>query len=297
MHTPQKYKPAGRGVKDTEVLSAEHDALLSWAIKYLDQIVANTWGLDSNAFENEIEEARQRAKNWLDDAYSELTEFHSGERKLSSRLANFFRNVETQEEHESISSETTDSINLALKRKQSVYKVVSAINLSHTAADAKLNEFSVMKPVYKVEERPRADDKWIHAGFIDIEAKIFIPSEFLIDLKDYPRERGSRTNDIFPYYGSDKELREFADALVKEGVRINTYGRTRNIWISVRTDNFTLGQILQELKALRLLQCESDRDTTKEIILLVNQIDNEMRNIIDHEGFVVIARDDYKITE
>lgn len=297
MPTPKKDKPAGRGVKDKEVLSAEHDALLSWAIKYLDKIVADTWGLDPDAFENEIEKARQRAKRWLDGAYKELTEFQSGERKVFRGYGTIFTDVETPEKYEPISPETTDSINLAIKRKQSVYKAASTIKISPASADAKLKDCSVMKPVYKVEERPRTEDKWIDAGFIDIEAKIFVPDEYVIDLKDHPLGRSSRTIGIVSQYSSDEDLREFADAFVKNGVRITTYGTILNIWISVRTDNFTLGQVLQELKTLRQLQCESDRDRTKEIVLLVNHINEEMRDIITHEGFCVIACDDYELTD
>ena len=285
MVTTKTDKPAGRVLKDKEVLTVRHDELLSWSIDHLETLVADNWGLSQDEMPEAIAEARESAATWLDRFQHELAKFESGERTVTVRDGG----INDDDEETQVSNETIASIKSAMKRKVPLHQAIFAHSTADETGDALLKSFTVMKPVCKVDTRKYNDYKRTPAGFIDLVAEIFSPAKLQIRIENAPREKSDDDYNFFSrYYTQDEEVRKGADALVKDGLQCIPLGTKKSIWFSVRSDSFTLGQILQELKSLKQLE-----DETQEIALVVTDITDRMRQNIEREGFIVIAREDY----
>ena len=86
MVTRKASKPAGRGVKDEEVKSAHHDEILNWLIENLDTVVADRWGMSTDALDAALSKAKEYGLGWLQDpVVRKLKEYADGSRTLSSR--------------------------------------------------------------------------------------------------------------------------------------------------------------------------------------------------------------------
>lgn len=145
--------------------------------------------------------------------------------------------------------------------------------------------YEVMKPVYRIEHHA-TDTKSHEAGFIDVEALIFKPREFEIRIKGIEREYGNQKH--ITHLGNESEFQELAQAFVPANVSVVAKGVTTTVWMSVRTGSFTLGEILQELKALRQLG-----EKTQAVALVVDGLDEKVRVHIEREGFFVIDKSEY----
>lgn len=280
MVTRKASKPAGRGVKDEEVKSAHHDEILNWLIENLDTVVADRWGMSTDALDAALSKAKKDGLDWLQNTVvRKLNEYADGTRKLSSRDGSGV-----------LRDETKALLLQALQRNPKVKKAVADIQVKESDGDAMVQAFEVMKQVERVEQKgSRYDPRTVRTptGFVDLEAVIFLPERLRITIPGISGDEeyestisGLRTNE---------QLAEAVKSFTPNNVGLTRYGARYRLWFSVRTSAFTLGEILQELKELRSLE-----SGTSLVALVVDGIDPRMRELIERESFTVIDRDDYR---
>lgn len=282
MVTRKSRKSASRAVQDEEVKTLYHDEVLNWLIDSLDVVVAASWGLNEADLSRCLDEARSSAKQWVsDDVCRSLKEFASGDRQPRER-----RFFDEDDEIISIGEPTRRLLKNAAGRTKDVISLVSTFAPDAGIGDASLETYEVMKPVFKIEARTNVDDKIIEAGYVDLAAKIFVPEKLEFVINGVEREYSH-----FEHISNarkDEDFRKIAEAFDPGNVKLSVRGQRHSLWFSVRTSSFTLGEILQELKALSALE-----DKKQVVSLVVDSIDPKMREKIEREGFAVVSRGDF----
>ncbi len=286
MATRKSSKPAGRAVKDEEVKSAYHDEVLNWLIENLDEVVSDRWGMDSDRLSAVVEKARSSALEWLDGP---------AKRKFDAYASGKVTKVGWNDEP--LGKGVQEAMIKASSRIAAVRDRIVSIRSAEDSGDAKLKTYEVMKRVSRIETKSvgagynkRVMETSVDAGYVDLCASAYLPTGCAI------RIAGASYNDaehfvektLLEPWDSDS-VRKFADAFSHDNVRLTMEVADLSVWFSVRTGDFTLGEILQELKDLAALE-KGDHA----VALVVDGIDPRMLSNIEHEGFVVVDRDDYE---
>lgn len=87
---------------------------------------------------------------------------------------------------------------------------------------------------------------------------------------------------------SEQQVAELHKAFVPTSVAARALGEEVTVWMSVRTEPFSLGQVLRELRVLKRIQGSSHT-----VALVVDGIEPGKRAHIEHEGFMVIDMQSY----
>lgn len=281
MVTRKSSRPDGRGYLEEEVKSEYHDDVLNWLIDNVSTVVADRWGLDDENLNEAMEKARKSGTGWVQDAVcSTLKEYAEGKRQPRPEPRSDKNTPPVQ-----LSESTQLALSDALRRADAVKKRINTFKPGKEAGNASLTQYEVMKPVCRVEERSSSSAKRIEAGYVDLVASIFVPNELEFEIDGIEEHIGSYRL-LLTY--SEADLQEKAQALAPANVKLSIKGVRHHVWMSVRTGSFTLGEILQELKALRALE-----DRSQFVALVVDGIDPKMLTNIEREGFVVIDKGNY----
>lgn len=276
MVTRKAGKPAGRNaVKDAEVKTAYHDEVLNWLIDKLDVVVADRWGMSPDGLAVALQEARQAVSLWItEELAEELASYLDGSRRP-------------------LGAKAKAALSEAAARIPDVLAGVAKWEPRQDIGNSFLKTHEVMKQVCRVEQRPMTSDKRLDAGYVDVAATIFMPNELMLVLKGFSSSPEGLLGNFHSSELSsgldDKAIESIASAFKRSSLTMHPLGDELEVWFSVRTGAFTLGEILQELKALKNLE-----DKAQEVALVVDGIDQKMRERIEHEGFVVIDREDYR---
>lgn len=284
MVTKKQTKPAGRAIAEAEVKTVQHDAILQWLIDHLDGVVAHHFGLGPEAVRVSLKRAQESMRSWVDGvAIHSLNELEKQGFELTSR--SYIRGQADTVIR--LSRETVSSLKKAVMERDNIIEAVNRVVLPDTAGDASLESYEVMKPVCKIERTDRGHlpdrVKTTEMGYIDVVAKAFIPKSHEFKIAGF--QRADQSEDVFRFSSSDADVLKTAEAFRALNLKIATTGHTKEIWFSVRSEGFTLGEILQELKAIQGFE-----DGDQSVALVVDQIASSMRAHIEHEGFVVIER-------
>lgn len=279
MTVKEKNKPAARGVADKRVLDQQHEALLKWTLENLSMLVASRWALE----EEKLPELALKAQR---------STFKSIDKICDSASRNEPDYIMTDEEEEAaknapITAENQTVIDVIPAFKAKLEGVLADLKVPQKTTQGTLKNHALMEQVFKVEPRQYGYDKRTPAGFIDIKTLIHQPESLslIFDVKD-PLEHGEDPlSEIFPYYLSREFLLNFAAGKSWRTPRYKSCGKNKYVWFTVRSDTFTLGQIMQELRTLSSLE-----DGEQEVVLVVNEIDKTNRSHIEREGFKVIDR-------
>lgn len=283
MVTRKSSRPAGRGHLEEEVKSEYHDDVLNWLIDNLSTVVGDRWGLDDESLNEAVKNARKSGTEWVQDTVcSALKEYAEGKRQPEPD-----RRAAKNTPPVQLSESTQLALSDALRRADAVKKRVSTFIPSKDTGNASLTQYEVMMPVCRVEARPSSSDKRVEAGYVDLVASIFLPSELEFQIDGIEVQTGSYRY-LLRYPDSEADLQKMAQSFAPPNVNLSVRGVRRQVWMSVRTGSFTLGEILQELKALRALE-----DRSQFVALVVDGIDSRMFTNIEREGFVVIDKRDY----
>jgi hypothetical protein len=290
MAASKREKPAARNaVKDEEVKTAEHDALLHWLIENVSDVVADRWGLAEGEVSEKLAVAKKTAKEWVEGSVLEtLQGYAEGTLKREPDLWRVGR--KKGEDDGTLSEPTRRAAAMAVQRVPAVAKAIASLPDDAKLGDALLKRYEVMKFVYQREPRADGTHKEIGAGYVDLAASVLIPADLRIVVKGISREARER----YEWYRSrldawdDNELKQQIDAMTPKNVEIEKRGNVQDIWFSVRSGSFTLGEVLQELKGLQRLD-----DGEHSVALVVDLINAQMLERIEHEGFTVIVRSDY----
>jgi hypothetical protein len=284
MVTRTANKQAGRGIKDQEVKTAYHDEVLNWLIDNLDVVAADRWGLHDVA--EEVKSAKDSARTWIERTVAvELQDFGSGKRVPYDSFR--VMRGETGKPFE-LAKNTKEALLAAASRVPLVLGAIDAFKASDGAGSASVKSFEVMKRLQRIERKGAKGQTITEAGYVDLEARLFVPDglRFWFDGLSSEKTYESGLDDEDE---DDVQFLKAADGFSPEKVQTKEVGDEIDVWFSVRTSTFTLGEILQELKELQSLGGGEN-----EVALVVDGIEDRMRELIEREGFVVINRDDYQ---
>lgn len=274
MKTAKKApKLAGRPTAEDEVKTTEHDALLAWLIEHLDEVADQLFGRDEAWLREKVKAAKKAAKeHWQ----SLAREFHEHAKEGATLKNNQFQPVNVTPEGRRDFAKAAD----ILRQWASEMPFEEAPD---SFASGRVESYEAMKPVERVEDRPTTT-KRSPAGFVDLAAVMREPES--LSLKEGQRDD---SNNLFNYYAQEDALLAFVEALTPESVTWSIRSKRHAVWFSVRSGQFTLGEILQELKNLRRLE-----DQKHTVALCVAHIGEDLRAHIEHEGFPVIAAEDWE---
>lgn len=282
MATKKSSQPAGRGVKDEEVKTAYHDELLNWLIDNLAEVITDRWGMTSDEVERSMEEARQKELKWID----------RGAKDRFEKCAD--PNAEDGYDRP-LSDAARHSMKLAESRVPAVRSRIASIVPLESFGDAVLKTYEVMKRVSRVQTKSvgagyKKQEAVIRsdAGYVDLEAVAFVPAEAQIRIADCSERSQDEATRSWVFFSSE-DVTDFAEAFKPDNVVLSQLGSEERLWFSVRTGSFTLGEILQELKELSVLE-----DGKHQVALVVDGIDAGMLSKIEREGFVVVDRNSYR---
>lgn len=282
MATKRSSQPAGRGVKDAEVKSVYHDELLNWLIDNLAVVVADRWSMSPETVEQVVKQSRKEA---MDSAESEARESFGK-----------YADLESDGRGVQIDDEARNACALAASRLPDVLKRIESIKASETLGHAVIISHEVMKRVSRTEVKAvgagrnrREEETRVDAGYVDLAAECF--SQTGIQIAGFIDDGAHDYFDARRYGsgGRSKSLMRKAQAFTPERVTLTTGNCSWTTWFTVRTGAFTLGEILQELKELSVLE-----DEEQKVVLVVDGIDAGMRSKIEREGFAVVDRDTYR---
>jgi hypothetical protein len=284
MVTRKSTKAAGRGVKDEEVKTAYHDEVLNWLIDNLDVVAADRWGW--NDVVAEVRSAQEWARTWIERAVAvELQEFGIG--KLVPYDPLRVVRGETCKRFE-LEQNTKAALLAAASRVPLVLGAIDAFKAPDGVGDASVKSFEVMKKLQRIERKGAKGQTITEAGYVDLGARLFVPDglRFCFDGLSSQNAHASGLDDEEE---DDIQFLRAAEGFWPEKVQTKVVGHETDVWFSVRTSAFTLGEILQELKELKSLGGEET-----EVALVVDGIERRMERLIEREGFVVINRDHYQ---
>lgn len=277
MATAKKLTTAGRQKVDPDVKDRYHDEVLNWMIDNLPDVVADRVGLSAESAEAALAQAKEQFDYFLREKVEALIARALNDKKLYSWQGEIELDASAQR-----------GFQTAQENISAIRKNVSKFSLAEDEGDGKVQSFEVMKRVTHHETKPARrgygiETKETPAGYVDLFASIFVPSGFRFKLD------GVHVNDhgeISLY--DQKSCVKFTSAIRLTALSLHGLGKVCPFFFSVRTDPFTLGEVLQELKELQNLE-----DGKQDVALVVDNIDPSIRRKIEAEGFMVFARTDY----
>ena len=278
MATAKRLTKAGVKLVDPAVKDAYHDEVLNWAIDNLATLIKDRFSLDAEAVESGLTKAKEKFNSYLT---------HDVEILIANALKN--NGVHGWEGFIDFDAATQGEFKSAQESLSLIRKHVSQFCLLESAGRAKVASIEVMKRVAYLETKSAihkaygAYIKEIPAGYVDLFASIFIPSGFYFHFDGVSLDN-LRSID----FSDQSSCIEFARAIRPTTVEMRLDGEVYPFFFSVRTDPFTLGEVLQELKEIMQLD-----DRKQKASLIVDSIDSLIREKIEAEGFAVIARSDY----
>lgn len=291
MAANKREKPAARNaVKDEEVKTAEHDALLNWLIDNLADVVGDRWGIAEGELSEALAAAKKKAAEWVNDSILKtLQGYAEGTQKRRGGM--WTLRGKEKDDDGTLSDETRRAAAMAEKRVPAVVKAIASLRADAELGNAVVKTYEVMKFVYQWEPRADGAHKEIGAGYVDLVASVFMPEDLRIVVKGLSQAAEER----YEWYScklsstwEEKALRQQIDAVTAENVSIETRGHKHAIWFSIRSGDFTLGEVLQELRSLQRLD-----DGRHSVALVVSEMDAKIVERIEHEGFPVIVSSDY----
>lgn len=287
---PSETRP-GTLVAKREVKSALHDDLLLWLIEQLPSIAASRWSAGAEAFEEELNRKRARAASWVTDSFLLPMQALS----VGSTVVSSGSNVRIGGRHYAIHPAAVGlaerrSMNAAVGREARVVDALKAV-AKPGANLGRCEGYEVMKRVWN---RSRSGNR-IDAGFVDLVALFEMPTDIglrIEGVRDAFEEASWRPHARMPSWEIEglESLINSADSFVPENVKVEVKTLRKEVWFSVRSGAFTLGEVLQELKELRTLELDRISESKHEVALVVHSIEGTMRSHIEKEGFVVVAR-------
>lgn len=267
MPSSKPAKPAGRSTKDKEILSAKHDELLMWTADHLKMLTAYLFPMERAVYIERLSQSKLEKGEYLQRIFAKLRQV-----------------LEDPELGFEMPTDLRRSVSDVLRREKPLLKSLSAIQLEDGDLFKSPQKFSLMHPVEEVAVDRYNYPKRTPAGFVDIQAMVYIPNEFFVETSHYSLLDFSKKI-------TEKSLRELVQKLNSVELHLTPYGDSIEIWFAVRTDNFTLGQILQDLKRLKMLENKQQM-----VVLVVNEISEAMSQLIAHEGFSVLARNSHNFS-
>lgn len=272
-------KPAGRKIADTEVKDSYHDEVLNWLIDNIESLISATFDMEEEEVNSQLSKAKEKFNDLMRNTVTRELD-----RLLKDKVVSIYSHLETE-----LDKATLLKLEDAKKHIEPAIKVCARLKLGSSEGEAAIQSYEVMKRVAYLETKQergsyRETTKEIPAGYVDLFAEVFVPNGFAIMLEGLGFNEQSSSISLYDV----KCCARLAESIKSKELRAIKIGEKRNLFFSVRTGPFTLGEVLQELKELRELE-----DQQQNVVLVVDNIDPSMRSKIEREGFMVIARCDH----
>ena len=281
MATRNDSKHAGRRVGDGEVKTAHHDEVLVWAVKNLSSLVAEDWGFAPDEVEALAVDARSKGERAANSLSMSMSRFAKGKQKLTNWSTDAIREVEIGEVTRALLAKAASEASTS-----EVIQAIRALAPSPDFANAKLVGVEIMKPVRLVETKANQDWKLTPAGFVDLVASVDFPKEFEVEVAN--EVWGYDVDRRLDIFHSEQNLVDLAREFRPASVKLLPRFEKVSIWFTVRSGDFTLGEILQEIKVLRTLESKDHQ-----VALIADGVRPEIRTLVESEGIVVIDRQDH----
>jgi len=261
--------------KKKDITDPEHDELMMWLIQNREGLVDAYYGDDEEELVDKSREALTAYRNKVNDLIEEVEAIASESGQLAS-----VKNLARQR----------------LKTIKTHLLVLQPEPLNEQFGRATIVEWYTQHTVNKIKHDRYGDRKEEFAGYVDLRMDIKEPGR--IELTPAPRLSGPyvyQMSNILDKKEDDGEEQTSIDLKRLEDLEIDEpewgyYVSPVTVVCDVRTRLSTYGDLLQDLKTLRELHDHEPRNV--HIFLVVNNIPGEWKQIIEHEGFTVVAREE-----
>lgn len=275
---PTKQQPAGRKIKDKEVATASHDELLIWLVDNLAGVCNSFLAMSPSQWKVAVSKAKVEEIEWLESkAVPYLARYARGELQSNGYLMN-----ETSE----LSDECKAALKDAICQLPAAQRVIEAFEVDVDSRNVKLLKHEAMVPVVLTGPRPTE-------AYVDLFARVQYPVAVEIGLEHFPSRlaylsrlaSSQHDSDPFRWEFYDQGFLKVAQALIDPHAKVRTNDRELDLWFTVRSDPFTLGEVLQELKTIRSLGSRE-----RLVGLVTHSVSSAIRRHVEHEGFFVVER-------
>lgn len=278
MTTKNAPKRAGRKVSDVEVKTAEHDELLMWLLDAWPSVATERWAPTASTLSQWHEDAKADAREWTDQTYQRFKLFiddPARELPYAEMMDDLFTMdssgaVKAHREPEIASAKARRTFSQAAPFRDAVIEKLSeSREIEIPTPHLEVVSCEVMRPV----EAENSRQSW---GFVDMSSRLKRISGLRFMAGSCAMSHRVR---------HDSSLTERAESLLPDAIRLAAQSEEIEVWCTIRSGSFTLGEVLQELKTLRELG-----GRRHETALVVEQINPVMRSTVEREGFPVIER-------
>lgn len=281
MATRGTRKPAGRADADAEVNTAKHDEVLTWLLDNLAMVVAHQWGMSGPEIQASIEPSRAAAIKWLEGPYrSAVTGLASGTLAPSY----WAQSVSGVEGPVTIGESTKALLHTIALQVSAVSDRMRNFEVDPALGRASISKYAAMEEIEVIEKLSYGVEQRTQFGYIDVAATVFVPKRLELLVEGVERDAANWHH--VSHMHTEKQVRVLEAAFRPGSVTARAFGEDLQVWISVRTGDFTLGQVLRELRSLRRLKGGQNQA----VGLFVDGIDPGMRGHIEHEGFLVFDK-------
>jgi hypothetical protein len=257
-----------RPVIDEEVKTARHDEVLNWLVDSLEDVIDAVFSRAPDWLEREATAQRALGLGKIDDVCRRLEAIAAGRVDEMSGLS-------SSRKHSAAVMDAARSKAAEFRR----WMMKPAWPAPQTTiGKATVVRWEIMKPVLDVVPTPLSNRPGHarDAGFVDL--CVTFSSTDKLSLNGIPEFHRYSLRDS----GEDIDI---VTGLTMGPLNWSAIQRDRDLWISVRTGSFTLGEVLQELKTLRQLG-----ESEHLVALCVDAIAPEMAAKILHERIHVIDK-------
>jgi len=258
---------------DDELRSGRHDDLLNWLVDSLDQVVDTLFTRSPEWMEKIAGEKRAESRRHIEDVcrrIESISQLASGEVPRTAVSTRPVLDPTTQDAARDKAAELSRWL-----ERPDWSRCESGLGR------AKLLNWEMLKPVAQVQpgKAPGRPPRRTESGFVDLCASV--QHTVALELSGLPEFR--RSSLVTPV-GVTRDVDVLRNVAIGP-LAWTAVHATFDLWITVRSGSFTLGEVLYELKALRQLE-----DGKHRVSLCVDSLALDWAAKLRHERLYVIEK-------
>jgi nucleoid DNA-binding protein len=271
MPTRKASKSAGRVTMDEELRTARHDEILNWLVDSLDLVVDAMLTRSPEWIEKMAGEKRAESRRHLEDVCRRLEAVAQGRGDDLPRMGG-------PAASSAGGGPPRDAARAKAAELRAWLEHADWGRCAGRLGRASLLSWEILKPVAQLQpsKSPGRPRRRVDAGFVDLCASVARAATLelggLAEFRRHSLVGSARDADI---------LRDVTIGPLTWSASMAKF----DLWVSVRSGPFTLGEVLHELKSLRLLE-----DAQQRVALCVDGLSADMASKLRHERLYVIDK-------
>jgi hypothetical protein len=255
---------------DDELRSARHDDILNWLVDSLDLVVDRLFTRSPEWMEKIAGEKRAESRRHVEDVCRRLESISQSASDEVPRTGVPIRLI--------LDPATRDAARDKAAELSRWLECPDWDRCKNELGRAKLLNWEMLKPVAQVQpgKAPGRPPRRTESGFVDL--CVSVQRTVALELSGLPEFRRSSL------VGAARDVDVLSNVAIGQ-LAWTAVHATFDLWVTVRSGSFTLGEVLYELKALRQLE-----DGQHRVALCVDSLPVDTAGKLRHERLYVIEK-------